>query len=715
MAAIAHYTLKVGDLPADTFKVLDWTGHEKISECYSFHITAICLEGDIDYEKIMGKPVKLKVFLSEGNAHHLGIVTHYQQVPIGDGAMEYEITFEPKFKLLAHGSKSRVFQNMDVKEIVSEVLKDNAFSDADFKFDAKDNFPKREYTVQYNESDLQFIHRLLEDEGVFYFFNHEGDASVLVLANQALSIKPTPHQDTIRFYPETDMNTKDEHDYIFTVHRKQQMVTGNAMVKDYNYRYPDTNVIGHANQKGQGEHYVFGQHTKSVDEANRLAKLYAELFACKKIVLEGQSVCRPMRSGYRFKMEDTHVPAFEGNYLVLEVHHHGDQREGAHANKTPNRLYSNSFACIPVDTQFRPERKTPKPIIHGVIAAKVDGEEGKYAYLDDQGRYRAKMPFDLGDKNKGQATKAIRLIQPYAGSNFGMHFPLLNGTEIILSFVDGDPDRPIAVGAVPNPNTVSPVNSRNRNENVIRTASGHQMRLDDKEGKTVFDVTTTGKHLLSMNDDPDKKEIHLKTTDGHELVFNDKEQQILIISKESGQTILLDNKNSKMVLKTKYGHQVTLDDPSKSLTVQTKDGHILKLDDDKKLIALQDGKGKHSLQIDVGGSKISITTEGDLQFSAKGKLDISAKEINMEAKSGAINIKAAKEIIGEGLDVSLKAKKNLTLEGTAEASMKGLNTKIEATVNMDIKGGVQTKVTGKLANLEADIMATVKGAIVMIN
>ena len=149
--------------------------------------------------------------------------------------------------------------------------------------------------------------------------------------------------------------------------------------------------------------------------------------------------------------------------------------------------------------------------------------------------------------------------------------------------------------------------------------------------------------------------------------------------------------------------------------MQTKEGHILRLDDDKKLITLQDGKGKHVFQIDAGGGLISISTEGDMELSAKGALNIQAKEINMEAKQGAIGLKAKQDVALDGMNVDVKAKQKVNVEAKMDASISGLNVKMEGKMNVDSKAGLQNKMTGVMTNVESKAINTVKGAMVMVN
>jgi type VI secretion system secreted protein VgrG len=719
-STVLKFTLKIGSLAPDSFRVLEFTMDEAISGNFVLHIQAASENGDIAYADMIGKDTTLKVNGEDFPISHHGIVTEFNQYPdasenFGHESFLYDIVVEPHLSLLGYTTQSRIFHKLSVKDIIEKVLTGNSLAaSTNFQFRLTATYPVREYTVQYNETDLNFISRLMEEEGIFYFFDHAGEKDVLIMGDKLEAIKP------LAINPEVELQTESglSHlavDHITKLRRTQRMVTGKVTLKDYNDRTPSVNVLGRAAKPGQGEDYSFSPNVATPSEAERLATLRAEMHACRKVIIDGEGICRSFRAGMRFELKDPNDQShFAGKYTLTRVSHHGDQREGFEGDKD-KIIYNNTFKCIPADTIYRPAQQTLKPKVHGIMTAKVDGAEGQYAFLDEDGRYHAKLPFDLTDAKDGSGSLPIRMNQPYGGPNYGMHFPIHNGNEIILSFVDGDVDRPIALGTVPNPNNVSPVNKRNNHESVIRTASGHQIRLDDKESKTAIDVTTKGKHSLSLNDDPDVKEIHVKTTDANELVMDDKNKNIRIMTPAGAHTLKMDYDKKVLSLETKYGHKVTMDDEAKAIAIQTKDGHILRLDDDKKMLTLQDGKGKHVFQIDAGGDLISITTSGDMEWTAKGSLNIAAKEITMEAKQGAVNIKGKQDVSIDGMNVDVKGKQKVTLEAKMDASISGLNLKLEGKMNVDSKAGLQNKMSGVMTNVESQAINTIKGAMVMVN
>ncbi|MEO6096717.1 MAG: type VI secretion system tip protein TssI/VgrG [Fibrobacteria bacterium] len=616
-STVLKFSLKVGNLAAEAFRVHEFSMSEAISECFRLQLQASSEDGNLPYADLIGKDATLTVAGTDFSVTHHGVVTEFNQYPdssadFGHASFRYEILIEPHLRLLEFSAQNRIFQNLTVKEILSKVLVTAGLAEGTaFKFELQGAYRKREFTVQYNESDYNFISRLMEDEGIFYYFDHSGDLDELVMADKVVAVRPVAENPVVNLESESGLSHMAK-DHITKIRRTQRMVTGSSKIKDYNDRTPAVNVIGSASKSGQGEVYTFGVNVPTAAEAGHMAAIRAEMYACGRIQLEGEGLCRDFRSGFRFELKDSSGRShFEGKYTLVRVVHHGDQREGFEGGGA-QIIYTNTFTCMPADVVFRPQLHTVKPKIHGIMTAKVDGIEGPYAYLDDEGRYHAKLPFDLNGLKDGQASLPVRMAQPYGGPDYGMHFPVHSGNDMVLGFVDGDVDRPIALGTVPNPANASPVTAKNKSESVIRTASGHQLRMDDKDSETIIDLETSGKHLLAMDDTPATKQIKIKTSGGHLLI--------------------LDDVGKNATLLTTGGHTVKIDDAANSITVLTKGGHEMIMDDPGKKIELKDGQGVNTVTLDGGGKFLGLVSTGDIKIDAGKNLVMTAKEaVTMDA------------------------------------------------------------------------------------
>ncbi len=677
------FSLQIGAYPLDTFRVIDFIGRESFSECFSFTIRAVAFDLDMKFDDGIGVAATLIVGGANADTKHYGIITSFSQVPDSDGTVAlnftYEFVLEPRIKIASYMIQSRIFQNKDVLEIVGDVLGDYFAKDTDFKIDAEfeakgQSYAKREFTVQYNESDLDFVQRLLEEEGIFYFFNHQGDREVMILSNKKDAIKPLPLFPKLPFRPETGMHME-AGEYVDSLMKSMKFVTGRATLKDYNYRTPETKVIGFYEMEGPGEYYHFGDHVKTTDEAKRMAQIRTELFACEREIYRGTGVARDMSPGYRFSLEKADAEGFNGDYLITRVTHRGALTESGDdgtvdAVRRPMPHYTNSFEAIPALTQFRPALATPKPKAPGILTAKVDGQKGSYAYLDEEGRYRMKLFFDRSEDKDGKASKAIRLAQPYAGAGYGMHFPLHTDTEIVVGFVDGDLDRPIGLGAVPNPGKGTPVKADNKSQNMIKSHSGHSVTLDDKEGKTGIHIATSGGHGISLDDSADSKGYSVKTSGGN--------------------AIAADDKNKNIDIKTTGGMELKLDDQGTTITLVTTGKNTLEMKDGGHVVTLKDGSGN-----------ISLTMNGDA-----GKVELKAsQEIKLIVGASSLTMKMDGTIELSGKDVTIKGTASIMADGGPKATLTATDTNVKGTGSVNIAGGTVTS--------KADTLNTIKGAAIM--
>ncbi|MEO7424337.1 MAG: type VI secretion system tip protein TssI/VgrG [Fibrobacteria bacterium] len=698
------FSFKVGSFPLDTFRVLDFTGREALSECYSFTIRAVASDVELEFDQAAGYAAALIVRGAGTETTHYGLITSFTQVPENDGVKlnsTYEFILEPHLKIAGYMYQSRIFHNKTVLEIVEEVLGAYFAKEKDFKIDAKyevvgQDYAKREFTVQYNESDLDFVQRLLEDEGIFYFFNHEGDRELLILSNKKDAFKPLPFFPKLPFRPETGLH-KEAGEHVDSMMKSMKFVTGRTTVKDYNYRTPDTKVVGFFEMEGPGEYYHFGDHMKTTDEARRLAQLRTEMFACEREVYHATSVARDARPGYRFTLELADAEGLNGEYAITRVTHHGNFQEGdgqvdAIRRSVPH--YSNSFQAIPAATQFRPRLTTPKPKAPGILTAKVDGQKGAYAYLDEEGRYRMKLFFDRSEDKDGKASKAIRLAQPYAGAGYGMHFPLHTDTEIAVGFVDGDLDRPIGLGAVPNPGKGTPVKAANKSQNMMKSHSGNSFTMEDKEGKTGVHISSSGGHGVSLDDSGGSKGISISTSGSNSIKLDDTETAISITSKA--------------------GHSIKIDDVGQTITISTAGGHTFVLNDAANTISIADGGGNTTLDMDGGGGNITLSASTDVTITAGGNITLEATgDLLLSGKNNLIDSSATTEITSGGA---------MGVTASAGLALGGLKTEVNSDTTLDVKGKIVTvegevssKLAGALVDINATGICTVAGATIKLN
>lgn len=389
----------------------------------------------------------------------------------------------PRLWLASQSTRSRVFQEMSVSDIVKEVLEGTGLAGSDFTQQSDGISAPLEFVLQFEETDLAFVSRILEHAGAYYRFEHspaENKEIFEVITSSATAPALAP-QALIPFDPHGRAIVPDRGGgCVYGLTQLRRSVPKQVELREHNYRTPalDLRVETPADEAaGRGWQTFYGDHYKTVSDGKALAKIRAEAIMAGRTVFRGQSTVRSLRSGLKLSLEGTFDGHLDGDYLIIEVRQSLTQfPEGVEGDNN----YQNEFVAIRADVAYRPPRVTPRPRIHGVIQGQIDGESpGTKAPLDAQGRYKVVLPFDIVAETGGRASRWIRMAQPFAGQGYGFHIPLHIGAEVLLAFVDGDPDRPVILGAAPNASTTPPVVDANATQSVIRTRAAIHIELED--------------------------------------------------------------------------------------------------------------------------------------------------------------------------------------------------------------------------------------------
>ncbi|UCG65312.1 MAG: type VI secretion system tip protein VgrG, partial [Deltaproteobacteria bacterium] len=508
-----YFESKAKGMPADTFRVIGFKGQEEISRPFRFEIELASERPDIDVEEILRWPAFLAIERDGGIRRIHGVLGEFEQKREGPlDLYHYRAVLVPRLWLLSMSSQNQIYQNKSVPQIIEEELKGTrnkgpaelaaaGLTAEDFELRLTRKYSPREYTVQYQESDLDFISRLMEHEGIFYFFEHDDTKEKIIITDNNIHFPAMAEESTIRYRPPSGMAAVGE-ESVQSISCRSRRMPKKVILKDYNYRTPHVPLQGEAavDTKGHGLISEYGNHFKKPEEGVLLARIRAEEIRCRQKVFEGEGDCSQFRPGHRYTLDEHYREDFNREYVITGVSHTGTQPiAGASGTTDEGReqpSYCNEFTAIPSDVPFRPERRTPKPKLYGIMHAHVDSAllEDR-AEIDQQGRYKVVMPFDLSGAGEGKASRFIRMAQPYGGKNQGMHFPLHKGTEVIWACIDGDPDRPIILGVVPNPLNPSVVTDSNYTKNVIRTASGSFLEFNDGPGLGALVQKVTGSQL----------------------------------------------------------------------------------------------------------------------------------------------------------------------------------------------------------------------------
>lgn len=485
------YTFTSDALPADKFGVVKFHGSEGLSRPYEFNILLAAEDPEIDLTRVLNKPAVFTIKRPDGDIPFHGLLVRFEQMHAFQDYVFYRAVLVPKFRWLSLTFHNQVFLDMTLPDILAAVLKDGGLTEADFELRLEKDYKAWEYVCQYRESHFDFASRWMERDGIYYFFEQGEDREKLIITDSSTAHVDMPQGGSIIYSPPSGLDDLHIGEVIQNFTWRQQMLPREVLLKDYNYRTPSLELTGSAQIKnnGYGSLYMYGDHFRTPEEGDALAKVRAEEMLCREKTFAGSGRAPFLRPGYTFTLKQHFRDQLNQKYLTITLEHEGSQTAYLTAGLRQafpgeeELFYRNSFTAIEANRQFRPERKTEKARFYGAMNATIDAAgSGQYAELDDKGRYKVILPFDRSGRKDGKASAFLRMMQPYGGSNHGLHFPLHKGVEVLLTFIDGDPDRPVIAGAVPNPDNPSQVNDQSHTQCRLTTSGQNRIHIEDKAG-----------------------------------------------------------------------------------------------------------------------------------------------------------------------------------------------------------------------------------------
>jgi type VI secretion system secreted protein VgrG len=564
-------------LGPDVLLLTAFTGHEAISQLFSFEIDMIAeRKTEVPFDRLLGQKVTVTLTLPDERKRHFnGICKRMSQGGRDETFDFYRAEIVPQFWLLTKSAQSRIFQHLTVPDILKQVL-----AGLDVVFEIQGTFHARDFCVQYRETDFNFAGRLMEEEGIYYFFKHSSNGHQMVVANTPQSHPPMPLQSKF-IYEEVAEGLRDE-SRIWTFVKNQELRSGKYTLWDHCFELPHkhleaTQPITDSVQVGQVNHkmkvgnndklelYDFpGEYAQRFDGIDKgggekpadLQKIFVDnkrtvgirmaQETVPGVFIEGTSNCRNFVSGHRLDLE-RHFNA-DGPYVLTRVEHDAHLQGNYRSGETTAFYYQNRFTCIPAALPFRPIRVTPKPTVTGTQTAVVVGPPGEEIFTDKYGRVKVQFHWDRQGKNDVDSSCWVRVTQAWAGKRWGAFFWPRIGQEVVVDFLEGDPDQPIIVGSVYNADQMPPYlgqgpDSKHPNDNKVsgiktNTTKGGQgfneLRFDDTKGKEQvfihaernmdqrikndsFERVVNDRHLI-VGAEKDSK----KAGDQFERVFRDK-------------------------------------------------------------------------------------------------------------------------------------------------------------------------------------------------
>lgn len=472
---------------------LGFRGTEHVSQPYEFELFFTVPAGT-DVRKAVGERATVRANRRvEGDPLVIhGVIASVRLLHQTAERAMYQALLVPKLWLLRHSWRSFVFTNQAIKDFLSATLQSGGLLSSEFRFSINEgDYPIEEFVAQYRETHLAFFHRWLEREGLYYFFKHpeDGTSEELVIVDDRGLHDDFPGGGSVRYFPLFGDDATGPTGF-HQLEQDIQWLPKSVTIADYNYGNPSASVKGESSvtATGVGAIREYGYRTFLQGDAERLAQVRAQSIGCREVTLRVGGNALGPRAGYRLSLEDQ--PDDVGAaWLAIEAHH-----TGSIAGITPEvaritglstqHTYRIKVLAIPTDAQFRAPQSTPWPRIYGFENAIVGGAaDSEYAQIDADGRYLVRFEFDTSGLPDAHVSTRVRMMQPHGGTMEGFHFPLRKGTEVMIAFLGGDPDRPFIAGVVPNAHRPSVVAERNHTQNIIRTGSGNQLVFEDEKGK----------------------------------------------------------------------------------------------------------------------------------------------------------------------------------------------------------------------------------------
>jgi len=513
-------------LGEDALLLDSFQGQERVSTPFRFVLKVLSLDPNVDMKSQLNQAAVLSIVLNDGSERYIhGNINRMKLLEYGeDGYAAYELEMVAWIWFLNLFADCRIFQNKAVPDIVEQVFQDRGFSD--YKLQLQGSYPQRDYCVQYRETDFNFVSRLLEEEGIYYYFEQSEDKHTLVLADQSSAADACPNQATAHFLA-AEGGVQDD-DTVNLVEAEYRVETGTASLTDYNFEKPNTSLFSTLSSEWKGEHYDYpGKYTTKSD-GGRYARIRLEEHEVRLVTLHGESNCMGFECGYKFTLADHYRDSANIDYTVVALEHHGRNASYRAGNPDPFE-YGNRFEAIANSVPFRPPRTARKPVIPSTQTAVVVGKSGEEIWTDKYGRVKVQFYWDRQGVLDENSSCWIRVSQAWAGKQWGAIYIPRIGQEVVVNFLEGDPDRPLITGRVYNadqsvPYTLPDEQTKSTLKSMSSKGGGgfNEIRFEDKKGSE--QVFVHGQKDLDIRIENDRKE--WIGEDRHLIVVRDKMEQV---------------------------------------------------------------------------------------------------------------------------------------------------------------------------------------------
>jgi type VI secretion system secreted protein VgrG len=645
-------------------RVTRMSGTEQVSRPFRFELQLSSPNGELDPDDLLGKPVTVKLTHERSSAprYFNGVVTEFGHTGYDQTCHRYRAVLRPWFWLLTHRSDCRVLQNNSVADIFSFVCRQEGFGDFDVRLSG--TYDPWEYRVQYGESDFDFLSRLLEHEGIFYYFEHHEDRHVLVLADKVGTLTSVTGYDTVPYWPPTDGAQRADRDHLTSWSQCKSFQAGSFASREYNFEtktfFATSSVEGsHDASKFELFDFPAGANPVKKTGVEAVVERRAQQLQASQTLARGDGDAAGLAPGSLFELSGHPLATLNKSYLVTGASYEMTADSGQTGSADEGSQFAISIEAVDAREPYRPALVTRKPRIQGTQTAQVVGTSGAQITTDKYGRVKVQFHWDrIGVKNENSSCW-VRVAQPWAGRNWGTVYVPRVGDEVVVSFLEGDPDRPLIIGSVYNAEQMPPYAlPENQTQSGIKSRSSPDGSADNFN------------------------EIRFEDKKGSEEVYIHAEKNLTVVV-ENNQTITVGADKKDAGDRTASIHN------DEALAV----GHDRKVDikNDSKLTVGNDRTTqiKHNDSLDVT-SQLSLTAgeqitlkvgEAKIVLKSDGSVEISGTSVKVKGTSSAEIDATQTKVSGTQLDVkgtktTVDGSASLDLTSSGVASLKGSLTKI---------------------------------------
>ncbi len=633
----SQFYFRISGLDNNTFSVKSFTTQNYgISKHYILKIEVIAAYYLVQ-QSLSNKPAYIEIIWGPEKIYIHGVISKWRYLGANEDKTQhaYSIILASPLHKLQQSTNARVFLNQSVIEIIEQVLQEADWLKNSYKIKSNYKYPKHEFTIQVNETDLDFIDRLLNQEGLFYIFDQKRDQAAFLITDDVNNLPKFPDQN-LSYHSQSGADRPEESIYMFN--EQIRLLTNDIKLKQYNYQTPEVNLEVNSQNKtdliGQGIQHIYGCDYQDISSGQRRAEIYQQAIDWQRHTSIAESDCRGLQVGQSFTLTDHPIKEFNTDYRIIDIKITANQsaatQMGTEQKENPPKSYMAKLLLIKSSIPYRtPVQQTPQ--IHHIIPATIESNGGEYAYLDEQGRYHLRLPFDQSKTKRGAASNAIRAVQSASGT----HFPLRNGTRVALGFIGGDINHPIILGVISSPEHPSPVTSKNYTQNMIRTWGGNEITMEDLEGKQ-YVLFATYDHLNQLKLDAQK--------DQHKINLESKQGKLEAYARK---TINI-NTGGNFITEAGKDHLVSVQNNQQILTqngdIENKSGRDILI------------KANRNILQQTVNNNINFKTDNDLQLETDGNLDL-------EVEQNDLQIQAVKN------NINLHSNKNFSIQGSGNADM----------------------------------------------